>query len=695
MKLISLKMHNFRQFYGTTPKIEFASDSANITVFHAENGAGKTALLNAFTWLLYDTYTKGFDASDDKVNKRALAEAEIGDTVVTWVELIFEHNGTLYQISRQAAAFKESDEKWSSKPERPAKLMYANENGQWENEDKVFEVIGKILPKDLHSYFFFDGERIERIVQPTKKEKNDLALATKKLLGVEVLDRAINHLNDARVLLEKELKRIGDPETQKVLDEKEKKEQELVELEINYDQLLTNLDGFKESKAEIEKRLRLLEGVKERQKRRDQLNEDLEARKSSFNQNQEKLKQIIAKDGYTVFVEYAAQEFQSLIESLRTKGELPVGIKKQFVQDILDKGSCICGRSLDTETEPSARAAVEAWMEKAGSDDVEKAANQMGVLITNLQDKVPAFWETVASCQSKEETDRSKIAEIENELDAIKKELLESPREDVSALENRRSQIDSDIEKTNRDIGAIKQDINDIKKLIEELDEKRKQHEGLEEKQNLANRRVNAAVEARTRIKQVYDNVNEKLRKRFENSINKYFHQISVSPYVAKLDSDYSLELFDHSINVPIPVARSQGESQVLCLSFIAGFIDLTKEWSAKGWSNIVGPDNVEYPIVMDSPFGTLDTTNRRHVTEHINRIANQIVMMVSTTQWEGEVSEASKGKIGRAYVFSYNTPKDDFKDTVSTELNGQTYDLVRKSSNGFEYTEVIEVENG
>ncbi|MBN2685345.1 MAG: AAA family ATPase [Pontiellaceae bacterium] len=44
MKLISLQMHNFRQFYGTTPLIIFASDIANVTVFHAENGAGKTAL---------------------------------------------------------------------------------------------------------------------------------------------------------------------------------------------------------------------------------------------------------------------------------------------------------------------------------------------------------------------------------------------------------------------------------------------------------------------------------------------------------------------------------------------------------------------------------------------------------------------------------------------------------------------------
>jgi DNA sulfur modification protein DndD len=69
--------------------------------------------------------------------------------------------------------------------------------------------------------------------------------------------------------------------------------------------------------------------------------------------------------------------------------------------------------------------------------------------------------------------------------------------------------------------------------------------------------------------------------------------------------------------------------------------------------------------------------------------------MMVSSTQWRGEVSGASADKVGRSYVLSYHTPNDDLDDKVSVELNGQTYDLVRKSPNNFEYTEVIEVENG
>ena len=58
MKLQELQLTNFRQFYGEQ-LIEFASGvgDKNITVLHGYNGAGKTALLNAFIWCLYGETT--------------------------------------------------------------------------------------------------------------------------------------------------------------------------------------------------------------------------------------------------------------------------------------------------------------------------------------------------------------------------------------------------------------------------------------------------------------------------------------------------------------------------------------------------------------------------------------------------------------------------------------------------------------
>ena len=53
MRILRLKIKNFRQFYGEC-ELEFLSDdTSRITVIHGENGSGKTSLLNAFKWVLY------------------------------------------------------------------------------------------------------------------------------------------------------------------------------------------------------------------------------------------------------------------------------------------------------------------------------------------------------------------------------------------------------------------------------------------------------------------------------------------------------------------------------------------------------------------------------------------------------------------------------------------------------------------
>ena len=45
MRLISLQLYNFRQFYGKTPEIKFSCGQENTTVIYGNNGSGKTAIL--------------------------------------------------------------------------------------------------------------------------------------------------------------------------------------------------------------------------------------------------------------------------------------------------------------------------------------------------------------------------------------------------------------------------------------------------------------------------------------------------------------------------------------------------------------------------------------------------------------------------------------------------------------------------
>ncbi len=100
MKLTSIKLCNFRQFYGKTPEIFLSSGAQNTTIIHGNNGAGKTTLLNAFTWVLYEKFSAAFSSEDQLVNKLAIAEARNKYPVECWVELGFEHGDKRYKVRR-------------------------------------------------------------------------------------------------------------------------------------------------------------------------------------------------------------------------------------------------------------------------------------------------------------------------------------------------------------------------------------------------------------------------------------------------------------------------------------------------------------------------------------------------------------------------------------------------------------------
>jgi len=117
--------------------------------------------------------------------------------------------------------------------------------------------------------------------------------------------------------------------------------------------------------------------------------------------------------------------------------------------------------------------------------------------------------------------------------------------------------------------------------------------------------------------------------------------------------------------------------------------MDLAREYHARK-EKLPGPDSSVYPLVMDSPFGSLGSTYLRQVTEHISVLADQVVVMVTNRQWKGEVEESLKARVGKSYILEYYSPKEKIeRETV--DVARQTFELIKRSPNEFEYTQVRE----
>lgn len=109
MKINKIQLENFRQFYDKQ-EITFATDpKRNVTLIHAENGFGKTTLLNAILWAFFNYTTPKFEQKDKIINFEAQSE---GITTAS-VGVEFEHNNETFIVNRVYSGRSENTDKTS------------------------------------------------------------------------------------------------------------------------------------------------------------------------------------------------------------------------------------------------------------------------------------------------------------------------------------------------------------------------------------------------------------------------------------------------------------------------------------------------------------------------------------------------------------------------------------------------------
>lgn len=690
MRLKHIQLTNFRQFYGKTPKVEFAHGSKNVTVIHGMNGAGKTAFLNAFTWVLYGAFSKGFRNNEQLINKRAVAEAKTGQKIECIVELAFDHGGTSYRIKRSVDAVIAVPGEYPALRPKDYTLLFLDTDDQWKQARDVESTIGKILPKDLHSYFFFDGERVEKIVDPGRDERADLARAVKTLLGLEILERSLKHLKRAKRHFEDEIAKYGNDETKSLVERKEQLVSQSDKLEADIALLEKNIEDQKDLLSKLNQRMRKLDTVKHLQSRRDALGETVRQKRESFQANLQTLKTKLSDSAYMLHTADVGSSFVSLIGELRKKGELPAGIKRQFVEKLLASQLCICGRSLDGVVDKScgdARKSIENWLSASGLQEIEDFALALGAKVGMWPDLRKDIQSRFEELNAKGKTDLEEIAQAEIELKKIAKELEGSPEEEVSSLQKKISTEDKIKDDFLGELGSARHEYKKLEGEIQSLEADLNKVETKNAKQQLAKRRRDAVDEVSRAMVQILELMDLKWRTSLESRIQTIFRGISVKPYIPKLNRDYSIILEDGTSSGD--VAFSQGESLVLSFSFIAAIIEEAKKLDAHK-NDLKGPDSSQYPLVMDSPFGALDDTNRSHVSGKISQLADQVIPMVSKTQWREEVEQAMGPRIGKSWVLTYHNPR---KDTLISEIRigSRTYPLIMRSPNEYEYTTIEE----
>ncbi len=148
MILEEIRLTNFRCFYGSAI-IRFSDDHRkNVTIIYAENGVGKTTLLNALLWCFYGETTAGFEKQEDILNY----DAKKAGRSQASVEVLFGHNDCRYIAKRFSNTNRHSGRQF---------LVARIDEGSEINIDPPETFINTVIPREMASHFLFEGEHAE------------------------------------------------------------------------------------------------------------------------------------------------------------------------------------------------------------------------------------------------------------------------------------------------------------------------------------------------------------------------------------------------------------------------------------------------------------------------------------------------------------------------------------------------------
>lgn len=642
MKFDRIILENFRQYFGRQ-RLEFAKDpERNVTVINGVNGAGKTSLFLAINWCLYGrsvNSTKIIDNVGELISKEAINRAQPGDKVEASVELHFLHEGQRYMARRTLAGMRQAAARVfiDANENGMFVLMRAHPNGQWEEIPNPNLTINSMLPANVRTYFLFDGEKIDEFARP--ESYKDVRNAIYLVLKLEILVRAKRHLALIADDYSTELRQISSGELAELLERKAKANEYHAQNEARKLELQREIESAQRKISEIEAKLRESHNARELQARRDQLEQELRQRRAELVTLIDRIRDLAAS-GYFVLAQPAVEQALQILNEKRARGEIPSNIRQQFVQDLIARKECICGRPINDGSPEHQRLLRLLQQSLPGSleDDV-----------LELHAKLLTFAEGVdrqrneldlAMRQRSELT--GAIDQLEAKLSDIRHQLERSPVEEVSQLERQRQEFSDDINRANLKIGEINEQLKRLSQEIDELEKRIRQAETKEQRATLLKTKLDLAWRSVHAIEEVYAQFANEMRRQIEAKTREIFKLLAwKSDHFTdvQLDENYHLEVIDR-YGMPARPELSAGERQVLSLSFIAAMAQLSAE---------------EAPLVMDTPFGRLSSHHRNSITLNLPLLAKQLVLFVTDEELRDQARKNLEQRIGREYRLQFD----------------------------------------
>jgi DNA sulfur modification protein DndD len=652
VKITQIKIRNFRQHRNV--EIDLNSDQCDFVVIKGNNGAGKTNLLRALKWAIYGD----IDLASEKLEQRLLSNSAYnlmknGDYEETQVSLEFtREDGEIINIER-SQSFKKTDAGVAPHGSSEVKILRRRDvKDGYEVEPDPSGWIENNLPKRFRPYFLFDGEQLNKFLQESDAPK--IRSAIQEVAKIDVLHRIQEQLGAASTQLNQKAARLTGVDGERLASDLGEIEGKILRQESDISELELRYQKAYETEQDLDKQLHGQKDLETNINRKKEIDASLKSEELLLENARVEFNSKIRTVSPVALMAPALRALGNKVEIARANKVLPPPINLDYLKEILEGGTCICGTELSASKDHSAH------LEKMIEDYL-----QVGEVGATLNEYATSYQTQLAKLTPQAEVItlwNQKITEKEKKIRALEKEQKELA-----------SELEGQDDETIRNLAVARREQHEIAyRARQSLDQARVNLEGYRKKKLDIEREIQKAastnaesVKARNKAKfadeaakvakELYETMNTQVREAVSSSLeNRFKSMVWKKNYFNKvsIDSDFKVSVQNKN-GIELLDGLSSGETACLAFAFS---LTLSKE------------AGLNFPMVVDTPMGRLGQDVQVNLADVLvdatqgkdDSPNHQIILLMTDTEYTERVAPVFAKRRPKVLQINFDTSTEE-----------------------------------
>jgi DNA sulfur modification protein DndD len=291
--------------------------------------------------------------------------------------------------------------------------------------------------------------------------------AIKTLLGLEQYEIALKYLPEVSRRLRAELKKLGSSQAGKIVSDQDEVRDAVERLEEEQQRVTANKRLLGDEMEKVVGLLRANAPAAQLQARRDEQERAYNAALDREKQARGERRKLLGGGAYRVMFAKFLSEVEDAATGLRERGQLPAPLKRQFVDELLESKTCICGTKLLPGDEPHEH--VSRWRAKAGLAEVEGAWQQLQGRLKDVADLAAELPDRLRKLNGDMATAAEEARQASEIVSDVSAQIKKLPAEDAQLLEDRRSTLERRIDEAKLRLHDIERELKDKEERAAEL----------------------------------------------------------------------------------------------------------------------------------------------------------------------------------------------------------------------------------